>query len=898
VLLLSGPFYSGVSTERNSVDRDAESQELGSNTSSRVVLAEFFTMAYDQNLHQYPARRALDQLADEFDTSTFIYLSYFHDSDSLGKDAGKSRSQFYGIWSYPTVVFNGLTFISGSTSTSWCYDQYKNEILAQSTIDSDVQLTIEGTISNGGLGHIDININSTRFINSTNLHVFTGIIEDDVEYDGWNLNRVTRRLLPSEHGEKINLTHDKSVNLSYDFISDPDWVLDNLRCIAWVQNCSQTNTYTGGGYYYTSEVIQSSIADFVPIPNNPPELLNGTAIPMRANESEAIEFKVLCRDKDDIKPRYVRLQLRNETNVTSISEMREIRSNTSWTSGHEYRYSTTLPSGDYSFRFVAFDGVDNATGDVEWHEGLTVDRPVGLEAFKLRMPDHSPDWGYADTLFTFSIEYYDELGRLPSYALLNIDGMFYDLEIDNVSVQGEWKSFSCETYLAIGENHWYYLLFGSDDLEIRIPWGELVLKGPIVISRNSAPILIEPYLSPHTGSRLDTYTFRVKYLDLDGDPPSESLIIIDNETYQMATTENDYLNGTEFTMRRDFHLGTHNYYFLFEDDEHRVRLPPSGVFSGPVVKNLPPVASIDHPRPDSLFNTDEGIAFSAIGSYDPERDSLNYSWYSDLDGKISSKREFMTTLSEGPHNISLVIVDDYGSQSLAWINVRVVSPPPSIELINLQLDKETAYEGEILEISVEIVHDGGPPMEGVSISLSINGELISDASYSLREGESIVLTFNWSPVAGNYIIQLNSLNHTIESSYIVYKNRAPAVFIQIDEPTVERRVGTPINIRAIAHDYENQSIELTWLIDGIRLSHRTSNITHAFNNEGVHNITVIAEDPLGLSNSATTMVTILGIEPQDNENTDNIYWIIIPIIIVVSSFIAWIVLKRRGDYRV
>ena len=89
--------------------------------------------------------------------------------------------------------------------------------------------------------------------------------------------------------------------------------------------------------------------------------------------------------------------------------------------------------------------------------------------------------------------------------------------------------------------------------------------------------------------------------------------------------------------------------------------------------NNPPVAQIFSPKSGDEFRNDELIQFSAQGSSDSDGDSINFIWYSSLDGEILQTSAIMgeAILSQGTHIITLRVTDSQGEYTEQSIQISV-----------------------------------------------------------------------------------------------------------------------------------------------------------------------------------------------------------------------------------
>jgi hypothetical protein len=95
------------------------------------------------------------------------------------------------------------------------------------------------------------------------------------------------------------------------------------------------------------------------------------------------------------------------------------------------------------------------------------------------------------------------------------------------------------------------------------------------------------YVSPSSGDTSTTFSYYVTYSDPEGDLPTLKYVYIDYSPNTMVKISGDYVSGAVFRYSTTLSVGSHNYYFSFEDSVHghTKSLPPSGTYPGP---NVPP----------------------------------------------------------------------------------------------------------------------------------------------------------------------------------------------------------------------------------------------------------------------------------------------------------------------
>ena len=79
--------------------------------------------------------------------------------------------------------------------------------------------------------------------------------------------------------------------------------------------------------------------------------------------------------------------------------------------------------------------------------------------------------------------------------------------------------------------------------------------------------------------------------------------------------------------------------------------------------NNPPISMINSPKSGDEFRDDEAIRLSSQGSSDPDKDDLQFIWYSSLEGEIFSSTNLIGEiyLSQGTHIITLRVEDPSGA---------------------------------------------------------------------------------------------------------------------------------------------------------------------------------------------------------------------------------------------
>ena len=112
--------------------------------------------------------------------------------------------------------------------------------------------------------------------------------------------------------------------------------------------------------------------------NSPPVLSDGAVSPTRGYASTTFIYSITYTDAENDAPISVTVSIDDGTPVAMAVKAGE---DSVYSNGESYEYTTTgteLSLGSHSFQFAASDGIDDATGDTDIHDGPRVSsRPSG-----------------------------------------------------------------------------------------------------------------------------------------------------------------------------------------------------------------------------------------------------------------------------------------------------------------------------------------------------------------------------------------------------------------------------------------------------------------------------------------------------------------------------------------
>jgi len=261
---------------------------------------------------------------------------------------------------------------------------------------------------------------------------------------------------------------------------------------------------------------------------------------------------------------------------------------------------------------------------------------------------------------------------------------------------------------------------------------------------NSAPTLDMGDVEPDEGDASTVFRFSVEYTDPDGDPPSMSRVVIDDQAHTMEFWY-EYDGTGQLWYKYDTLLpcGTFEYYFYFEDGQGgSARDPSSGIYDGSVICGVDPVLSAGSVAPPA---GDESTLFT----YQVKYTDADGDWPGWIVVGLNSSPEPMTLNSGsdptvglwyiyqgshncGPHDYYFEANDGHGrsdrlpltgsysgptvecAPSLPDLSIDSVVPIQVLEGQDLVLDKSTA-------VKMVLRKTGSDALGSVQLKVTYNG---------------------------------------------------------------------------------------------------------------------------------------------------------------------------------
>jgi hypothetical protein len=248
------------------------------------------------------------------------------------------------------------------------------------------------------------------------------------------------------------------------------------------------------------------------------------------------------------------------------------------------------------------------TGIVGWsaEDWLTwvVGEPTITSSLTIVEPPPSPPYYYVGDTITAQFTIKNKADVQFTFDVLTVGGRDPDGQVADFTwirsiTLNPGESYNYRgtlTLTKVGNYHFFCAYRTPDGVwnpAIPTESGVINVKDITVIQRptlppNQWPTLENGYVTPSSGTTSTIFKYYVTYKDPDGDAPTVGYVYIDNSPYIMTKVTGDYVSGATFIYSTCLPIGSHSYYFLFDDGHgHTVTLPTSGTYPGPNVSPLP-----------------------------------------------------------------------------------------------------------------------------------------------------------------------------------------------------------------------------------------------------------------------------------------------------------------------
>nr|MDO8109032.1 hypothetical protein [Candidatus Sigynarchaeota archaeon] len=351
------------------------------------------------------------------------------------------------------------------------------------------------------------------------------------------------------------------------------------------------------------------------INNYAPMLLNPTVSPEIGYQTTSFNFSVVYLDSDNNLPAIITLTINGSSYIMQPTSPTD----SDVTNGKGYFYITTLSDlGQYQFQVNVSDGFYLAnTALINKPEVVLVNTPPTLGSGQV-----TPSSGTTSQIFSFSVVYTDADNNNPIYVHVVVDGVQYAMSKQNISdnTYTDGCSYGFSMNFLAGTRFYYFIC--SDSLDVATT---AIANFNVTVVNNNAPMLLNPAVTPETGTQSTVFNFTIRYLDLDNNFPAIITITINGTLYMMQTSNaadtdardgKDYYYATTLTS-----LGWYQFRVNCSDGIYAAN---TGLINKPQVVqgNTAPVLSSHQVIPASGTST-TNFTFSVIYT-DAENDAPSY----------------------------------------------------------------------------------------------------------------------------------------------------------------------------------------------------------------------------------------------------------------------------------
>ncbi|MBN1539967.1 MAG: PKD domain-containing protein, partial [Candidatus Thermoplasmatota archaeon] len=296
--------------------------------------------------------------------------------------------------------------------------------------------------------------------------------------------------------------------------------------------------------------------------------------------------------------------------------------------------------------------------------------------------------------------------------------------------------------------------------------------------------------------------------------------------------------------------------------------------------NEPPRITIASPAPSGnegpFYELSTPIEFTANGTYDPEgRDpQLIYTWTSNVSGQLSTKKYFMTVITDlGWHRITLEVSDLNGGVSQETLDIKIREDPfAPVARIDVRPSRPDLTYGKSEQITLDASRttdaNSFDTLETMNFTWRTDNPVEGVLGYGqviqvvLWEGaHNITLeVVDTDGLTGHEWVDLRSFN-----SPPVAEIRSVGIKLRASLPTLNE---SEIGEFTAGHSSDPDGDDLTYrwdLGDGAKALGETA--THSWNAYGKYNITLTADDA-SEENSTDSVVFVLAVNSVPVANVD------------------------------
>jgi hypothetical protein len=470
--------------------------------------------------------------------------------------------------------------------------------------------------------------------------------------------------------------------------------------------------------------------------------------------------------------------------------------------------------GDYNFYFAA-----NATLG-SWIETAVMQLQVLNRAPQLTSDQVTPDSGYIDDGYHFSVTYSDLDNHAADIICVNISGLgTYSLDetdfMDTDYTDGKDYHINLSG-LPMGTYNFHFAV--NDTLG---EWVQSSLLQFEVINR--APVLSMPQVDPSTGFAKDYFNFTVNYTDSDNHYPQVIYVNITNlgtfACQEVDSQDTDCTDGKKYYYNTTLSNGSYSFHFSASDSLGMWASDTPEIF-GPNILQMFGILDIqditeEYSDEITLYATlldiqndpisSENVSFFIDLNNDGTYDSGELIGYGNtqFDGTITVI--FPMNIEQGTYNYSAIYMgsDDYQVEN-DEAQIEIIPKPATLTTLSAVADI-----GTTIYLNATLLDSDGDPIGNEPVLFYIDKS--RNGFYEHSELIILVTTSASGLVSINYYVDLTPENYGIRARYIGSENYMVTEIEGI--LTVQSTGNNPPIIQNIVPNQIKSEDSLPWVLD-------------------------------------------------------------------------------------
>lgn len=310
-----------------------------------------------------------------------------------------------------------------------------------------------------------------------------------------------------------------------------------------------------------------------------------------------------------------------------------------------------------------------------------------------------------------------------------------------------------------------------------------------------------------------------------------------------------------------------------------------------IVETFPPTVVIASPAHGQTYVTTTRVSFDSNGTIDPDSDILEYFWKSNINGLLSERPQFLTTLSVGHHIITLS-VDDGNYNVSKTIEFDVSDNRAPMAIISSPEHEATYLSLDLVELNGSGSYDLEDALTYFWVS-SREGTLGNEPTITLllaRGEHSITLWVN------------DGHGHNISSSIeVTIINMGPTAGISSPELGTVFQTSSPVQFMSgTSFDPEGDKLTYEWYLrpsdGGWTPIGTTARLERDINTPGHYDVKLIVSDGKESDEITSTFQVRMSDEVDDGEGglmSDPVFLGAIGVAIIVAVVIVFFIMKAR-----